>query len=362
MAHCFHQQELNCRCTPDNPYHLYAKSILGIKTASAVKVAVGTRRKREFIPEEQKDGNYWFKRNRNNEAAKRSRQRKRMEEYLLETRAVQLFHENEELKAALSSVKYNSSDRPPHYDSVKPCFYESRGAPSFLPPSQPTAGLGMDLWPYERTSRLSRLPPLAGVGPPSVSAGTDMLPVFYFSSDNLSGNCTPTCPLNHTGNYSPYELAQFDVRQKCPEKLHPVTLDLELNGVIPPLLNQRWGYQNPTGEAAPTDHPVKPLDNLPAWMSYTKDAPTSDPRGHAIHEVSNDIERVKPGHDGPSAPLLPHKLRFKTSRLCPDSSRMAASRCAPGDKLQGTREGPPVATEFPLPSAQYLWYAERHTL
>lgn len=67
----------------------------------------GTRRKREFTPDELKDSNYWLKRNRNNEAAKKSRQRKRMEEHLLETRAVELQRENDKLKAALSAVHHH---------------------------------------------------------------------------------------------------------------------------------------------------------------------------------------------------------------------------------------------------------------
>ncbi len=60
-------------------------------------------------PDEQKDGNYWLKRTRNNEAAKRSRQRKRMEEHHLESRAVALQRENDKLKAALSAVHHHHS-------------------------------------------------------------------------------------------------------------------------------------------------------------------------------------------------------------------------------------------------------------
>lgn len=47
-----------------------------------------------------------MKRSRNNEAAKRSRERRRTEERLLEERALQLLRENEKLKAALSAINY----------------------------------------------------------------------------------------------------------------------------------------------------------------------------------------------------------------------------------------------------------------
>ncbi|KAJ8007436.1 hypothetical protein DPEC_G00117480 [Dallia pectoralis] len=73
---------------------------------------VRSRRQREFIPEEKKDGKYWFKRKRNNEAAKRSRQRRRMEGIVLEGRAVELFRENKKLKATLSAVHYGALGNP----------------------------------------------------------------------------------------------------------------------------------------------------------------------------------------------------------------------------------------------------------
>lgn len=101
----------------------------------------GTRRKREFTPDEQKDTNYWLKRNRNNEAAKRSRQRKRMEEHLLETRAVELQRENDELKAALSAVHHHSSGQEHAVDAALgfPIGLPNDGYPRSLP--VPTAVL-----------------------------------------------------------------------------------------------------------------------------------------------------------------------------------------------------------------------------
>lgn len=93
---CSTHDELTCLSNARDAYQLHATPSLRANNA--------TRRKREFTPDEQKDTNYWLKRNRNNEAAKRSRQRKRMEEHLLETRAVELQRENDKLKAALSAV------------------------------------------------------------------------------------------------------------------------------------------------------------------------------------------------------------------------------------------------------------------
>ncbi|XP_069378325.1 nuclear factor interleukin-3-regulated protein-like [Paralichthys olivaceus] len=65
----------------------------------------GPRRKREFIPEEKKDALYWEKRQKNNEAAKRSREKRRMHDYVLETHLMALKEENDRLSAELMAIK-----------------------------------------------------------------------------------------------------------------------------------------------------------------------------------------------------------------------------------------------------------------
>ncbi|XP_056304250.1 nuclear factor interleukin-3-regulated protein-like [Danio aesculapii] len=67
--------------------------------------AMGLRRKREFIPEDKKDAMYWEKRRKNNEAAKRSREKRRVSDYMLETRLVSLSEENARLRAELLALK-----------------------------------------------------------------------------------------------------------------------------------------------------------------------------------------------------------------------------------------------------------------
>lgn len=65
----------------------------------------GSRRKREFIPEEKKDALYWEKRRKNNEAAKRSREKRRINDYVLETHLVALKEENARLSTELMAIK-----------------------------------------------------------------------------------------------------------------------------------------------------------------------------------------------------------------------------------------------------------------
>ncbi|XP_054880824.1 nuclear factor interleukin-3-regulated protein [Poeciliopsis prolifica] len=63
------------------------------------------RRKREFIPEEKKDTIYWERRRKNNEAAKRSREKRRFNDLVLENKLMALGEENASLKAELLSLK-----------------------------------------------------------------------------------------------------------------------------------------------------------------------------------------------------------------------------------------------------------------
>ncbi|XP_048108016.1 nuclear factor, interleukin 3 regulated, member 4 [Alosa alosa] len=65
----------------------------------------GFRRKREFTPEERKDASYWEKRRKNNEAAKRSREKRRANDYLLEQRLMALSKENVRLQDELVDLK-----------------------------------------------------------------------------------------------------------------------------------------------------------------------------------------------------------------------------------------------------------------
>ncbi|XP_028268323.1 nuclear factor interleukin-3-regulated protein-like [Parambassis ranga] len=63
------------------------------------------RRKREFISDEKKDASYWEKRRKNNEAAKRSREKRRLNDMVLESRVIALNDENVRLKTELLQLK-----------------------------------------------------------------------------------------------------------------------------------------------------------------------------------------------------------------------------------------------------------------
>lgn len=74
-------------------------------SAIPFKAKTTCRRKREFIPDEKKDTVYWERRRKNNEAAKRSREKRRINDMVLENKLMALREENASLKAELLSLK-----------------------------------------------------------------------------------------------------------------------------------------------------------------------------------------------------------------------------------------------------------------
>ncbi|XP_034403497.1 nuclear factor interleukin-3-regulated protein [Cyclopterus lumpus] len=70
-----------------------------------LKAKTTCRRKREFISNEKKDNLYWERRRKNNEAAKRSREKRRINDMVLENKLTALGEENASLKAELLSLK-----------------------------------------------------------------------------------------------------------------------------------------------------------------------------------------------------------------------------------------------------------------
>ncbi|KAM9770199.1 uncharacterized protein ACNS7B_008440 [Menidia menidia] len=75
------------------------------RQAKGAKPTVTSRRKREFISDEKKDASYWEKRRKNNEAAKRSREKRRLNDMVLENRVMALNEENVRLKTELLQLK-----------------------------------------------------------------------------------------------------------------------------------------------------------------------------------------------------------------------------------------------------------------
>lgn len=131
---------------------MLARSLLGRTSAVKRKESPSSsiRRKREFIPVDKKDEGYWDKRRKNNEAAKRSREKRRVNDMVLESRVLALLEENARLRAELLALKFrfglvkDPSNAPilplttaPHHtaQTLTPHYYLHRGEGSHPGPS-----------------------------------------------------------------------------------------------------------------------------------------------------------------------------------------------------------------------------------
>uniref|UniRef100_A0A8B9Q0S0 BZIP domain-containing protein n=1 Tax=Apteryx owenii TaxID=8824 RepID=A0A8B9Q0S0_APTOW len=108
------------------------------------KVSGPSRRKREFMPDEKKDNMYWEKRRKNNEAAKRSREKRRLNDFAMESQLAALSEENAILRTELLSLKLRfgliSPDTGTHQgcsvQDLDSCFFRTN---SFVPKVLKTA-------------------------------------------------------------------------------------------------------------------------------------------------------------------------------------------------------------------------------
>ncbi|XP_062310737.1 nuclear factor, interleukin 3 regulated, member 6 [Osmerus eperlanus] len=124
---------------------MLARSILGrtsgLKRKESPTSAGALRRKREFIPHEKKDDGYWDKRKKNNEAAKRSREKRRVNDMVLENRVLALMEENARLRAELLALKFrcglvkdpSNAPVPPLTSPPTPCPPQPLAPQYYLP-------------------------------------------------------------------------------------------------------------------------------------------------------------------------------------------------------------------------------------
>lgn len=76
------------------------------RESSETVSSITLRRKRDSIPAENKDEGYWEKRKKNNEAAKRSREKRRISDMVVENKVLALIEDNARLKAEILALKF----------------------------------------------------------------------------------------------------------------------------------------------------------------------------------------------------------------------------------------------------------------
>lgn len=102
------------------------------------------RRKREFMPDHKKDTMYWEKRRKNNEAAKRSREKRRLNDVAMESQLAALSRENAVLRTELLSLKLRfgllSPEPSPYQGHPLGLYLRGHRAASPLLAMEPFAG------------------------------------------------------------------------------------------------------------------------------------------------------------------------------------------------------------------------------
>lgn len=102
-----------------------------------------SRRKREFMPDDKKDNTYWEKRRKNNEAAKRSREKRRLNDFAMESQLAALSEENAVLRTELLSLKLRFGLVGPDagaYQDLLGVYFRGHRAASPLLEAEPFAG------------------------------------------------------------------------------------------------------------------------------------------------------------------------------------------------------------------------------
>lgn len=291
-ACCSTRDELASISSSRNAYQLHA--------APSLRANSATRRKRQFTPDEQKDGNYWLKRTRNNEAAKRSRQRKRMEEHHLESRAVALQRENDKLKAALSAVHHH------HSTAQRNPMDAAFGFP---------LGLPNDCYPR------------------SLAVPTTVLPLRSLPHCPFSGCCGAICPETNLFR-SVFDFASYPVLKNSANNNTTKSPRISLLDGYHPMGRYSHGTNVCTSGAyarnrvfANGNDSVQTMHELPEDRNalanpsrgYNPNASSSDAAQNCARQPgpigdetqTNAAERTCQRQETTQSVLLPHKLRYK---------------------------------------------------
>ncbi|XP_031174242.1 uncharacterized protein si:dkey-172o19.2 [Sander lucioperca] len=111
---------------------LLTQRLLRLRAYSS-HVSPVTRRKREMIPTDKKDSTYWDKRNKNNEAAKRSREKRRLNDLMLEGQLLALSEENAQLRAQVLSLQFHGSLKAETRKAASACATSTASASPLSP-------------------------------------------------------------------------------------------------------------------------------------------------------------------------------------------------------------------------------------
>ncbi|XP_037340696.1 nuclear factor interleukin-3-regulated protein [Pungitius pungitius] len=253
-------------------------------SAVPFKAKTPCRRKREFIPEDKKDNLYWERRRKNNEAAKRSREKRRINDMFLENKLMALGEENASLKAELLSLKLKfglvslaayTEELQNSSSSANANLYQE-----FVPHIAGQSSSSSGLEPYHLRSSCI-----------SVIKHLPHMPETYTANHRSSGICRTAGVKQELAANSNYEQVR-----SSPYELYRSYIASPLPGV----------YSQP---ASPSNSPRSSDDGAVSKLSDCDDE-QQVPKGLAP-SITNPKSVIVSTHKVPEASSLPHKLRIK---------------------------------------------------
>lgn len=260
------------------------------------------RKQREFIPDNKKDESYWDRRRRNNEAAKRSREKRRFNDMILEQRVVELSKENHLLKAQLAAIKEKFGINGENVVSVEQVM-------ATLPSNEQVLSLA------KRAKLCNNQPPLMYSPEPGPGPGPIPTPVIHRSI-----NQGPPSP--------PNSVYQRDIQES--DSLHePEPYPYPFPPVLPPL-------HPPALEAAGNS-----VLNLSRSRSHSR---SRAPSPYELSSGSGDENSVPVTLIAPNN-SLPHKLRHKSHLGDKDVAATALLSLQNIKQEPGARASPPWDAE-----------------
>ncbi|KAM6469926.1 nuclear factor interleukin-3-regulated protein isoform 1-T5 [Liasis olivaceus] len=277
--------------------------------------ASACRRKREFIPDEKKDAMYWEKRRKNNEAAKRSREKRRLNDLVLENKLIALGEENATLKAELLSLKLKfglisssayAQEVQKLNNSTVVYFQEYQNSKSsinaFIDEHEPTIVSSSCISVIKHSPQSS------------LSDVSEVSSIEHTQASPIQNNCRNTDNKFQIIKQEPMELENYtrdsrDERGSYTTSMYPGFMGSHFNGYShsPPLLQVNRSSSNSprTSEA----------DEGVVGKSSDGEDEQQVPKGpiHSPVELKNTNAVVKVPEVSSSA--LPHKLRIKAKAM-----------------------------------------------
>ncbi|XP_038048530.1 uncharacterized protein LOC119722469 [Patiria miniata] len=318
-----------------------------------------SRKQREFTPEELKDMRYWDRRRKNNDAARRSRQKRRLTDVVLESQVMRLAQENDNLKAELLAMK----ERIGQIDSgsqAKSATIQQSATQSLTKIAQVKMPLETTTFPYDQKPVAFKTS-ASQIGPYPVASMTVSYPVTSLHSVDVQPTASypQRLPLLPKSAWTPAqpqisnpELWNLDsVHNHLKNTLHALTAEKDKLKHANPVLfkDHAEAHPLPDGSCSLGQRVEQPSSKLltdvlppsspptPRDPSKTKEKPSSPPSPHSAFAPGVELSK------------LPHKLRGKMKRTLPQTDQ--AAECPDLDtdglwkrKMQRLSPSPPAET------------------